>query len=142
MYRKCFVKGCGNNSQNCLGKTFFRFPKDGKTFICDNHIPKDFILKKKLKSYIDVENSLRAQNIELPKFERRKIAKKTVFPSKKCSMKHCIQTNLSVPKVKFFQFPKSGTDLYKIWVSKCKLTENSEKLICKYVCERHFDTYR
>lgn len=144
VFAKCFVNSCKSTSWNTPQKSLYRFPKKSKTFICSEHFPNNLLGKQKIKesSYVIIENILTEQGIIIPTnaTSSTNLNKKTLV-SRKCILKHCTQTNLSIPRVKFFSFPNCNSDLYKIWCEKCKLSEVDKSKKSKVICEKHFDSY-
>lgn len=80
-----------------------------------------------------------SNEIQIP---HKKTVNKSKFVSKKCFVKNCCVTNLSVPKKTLHSFPSRESKNYKIWCDLCQLSESEKNKIKKYVCEIHFDSYR
>lgn len=139
MVKSCFVKRCGNTSNRNPDKQYFRYPKNSNSYLCSDHIPRDCIGKKKLKvtSYTTIGEMLRSKNIDVPSVNV--VRKRKKFSSKMCLMDHCKLTNLSIPKVKFFEFPKNSV-LCEQWIQRSNLSDRLKLPMCKYLCEKHFDS--
>lgn len=142
---RCFIIGCGRTKYKNPGAKFVEFPKNEQTFICDLHFPKSFFLKKKLKntSYSEIAKIVQDQNLKIEKNINglNTIQKEKRTFSKKCIIENCKSTNISLPKIALYKFPNESSDLYKIWLEKCNLSESDRKKSCKYVCGKHFDSY-
>lgn len=142
MPRYCFIDWCRNTSYKNPNLKLIRFPKNTKTFLCDQHFPSKFFGKKKLKesSYEKIEIILKEKGISVPVEPlAEKIMKNKRKYSRRCVLKHCQLTDRSTrPPIKFVQFPKMGSQLYDVWVKKCKLTKGECAKTYKYVCENHF----
>lgn len=142
MPRYCFIESCRKTSYKNPNLKLIRFPKNTKTFLCDQHFPSKYFGKKKLKesSYEKIEAILKEEGINVPAEPlAEKIIKNKRRYSRKCVVKHCQLTDTSTkPPVKFVQFPKKGSRLYDVWVKKCNLTKVENDKTYKYVCENHF----
>lgn len=142
MPRYCFIQWCRKTSYKNPNRKLVRFPKNTKTFLCDQHFPSNFFGKKKLKesSYEKIKIILREQGIRIP-VERLadKIMQNKRKYSRRCVIKHCQLTDTSTkPPLKFVIFPKRDSELYDVWVDKCKLSKDDRAKAYKYVCEKHF----
>lgn len=49
-------------------------------------------------------------------------------------LSHCDSTNLSIPKRRFFSFPKNP-NFYKIWIENCGISDNKS---ARLLCIKHF----
>lgn len=142
MPRYCFIERCRNTSYKNPNRKLIRFPKNTKTFLCDQHFPSTFFGKKKLKesSYDKIESILKEKGISVPLEPlAEKIMKNKRKYSRRCVISHCQLTDTSTtPPVRFVIFPKKDSKLYDVWVKKCNLSTADGAKACKYVCEKHF----
>lgn len=142
MPRYCFIEWCRKTSYKNPNRKLFRFPKNTKTFLCDQHFPSNFFGLKKLKesSYEKIETILKEKGISVPvePLAERIIKNKRKY-SRRCVIKHCQLTDRSTkPPLKFVIFPKKEHELYDVWVKKCNLSKEESAKAYKYVCEKHF----
>ncbi|XP_055389159.1 uncharacterized protein LOC129618445 isoform X3 [Condylostylus longicornis] len=60
----------------------------------------------------------------------------------KCVIKHCQATKKKFPELRFFEFPKRGTERYLKWLcnagDSCPNIEDRKR---PYICSRHFESY-
>lgn len=142
MPRYCFIEECRESSYKNPSRKLVRFPKNTKTFLCDQHFPKKFFGKKKLKetSYEKIKSILEEKGISVPMepLPEKTMKNKRTF-SRMCVVKHCQMTDRSTkPSLRFVIFPKTDTELYDVWMEKCNLSKADRTKAYKYVCEKHF----
>lgn len=142
MPRYCFIEWCRKTSYKNPDRKLCRFPKNTKTFLCDQHFPAKFFGKKKLKesSYEKIKTILRDKGISVPTEPlAEKVRKNKRKFSRKCIIPHCQLSDTStIPPLKFVIFPKKDNELYDVWVAKCNLSKEESAKVYKYVCEKHF----